>query len=118
MTTIGASLAINGEITSDEDLTIAGRIRGPVLIRNGSLTVTERAVLDSNVRAPRVVVGGAVTGAISASERIELKATAVVSGSLSANQVVIADTATFNGQIDMDKRTIAARLAKYKEGQS
>jgi cytoskeletal protein CcmA (bactofilin family) len=98
MTTIGASLIITGEITCDEDLTIAGTIRGSVSIRNGSLTVTERAVLDSNVRAPRIVIGAAK-----------------VNGSLSANQVVVADTATFNGQIDMDRRTIAAKVAKYRE---
>jgi cytoskeletal protein CcmA (bactofilin family) len=115
MTTIGASLVITGELTCDEDLTIAGTIRGSVSIRNGSLTVTERAVLDSNLRAPRIVIGGAVTGSVAATERIELTATAKVNGSLSANQVVLADTATFNGQIDMDRRTIAAKVAKYRE---
>lgn len=118
MTTIGASLVITGELTSDEDLTIDGRMRGPISVRQGTLTIGERAKLQGEIRGIRIVVRGAVDGAIVASERIELHATAVVSGSLSANQVVIADSATFNGRIDMDRRTIAAKVAQYKAGQA
>jgi cytoskeletal protein CcmA (bactofilin family) len=116
MTTIGTSLVITGEVTSEEDLTINGRVHGPVSMRQGTLTVGDGARLQSDVRGVRVVVHGAVDGSISATERIELQPSAAVSGSLSANQVVIADGATFNGRIDMDKRTIAAKVAQYKTG--
>ena len=118
MTTIGPSLVITGEVTSEEDLTIHGRIRGPIGIRAGTLTVGEGARLESDIRGVRITVHGSVQGAISATERIELQPTAVVSGSLSANQVVIADAATFNGRIDMDQRTIAAKVARFKAGQA
>jgi len=114
MTTIGASLVITGELISDEDLTINGRIDGPVSVRSGTLTIGEEAHIHSDVRGARVVVHGAVDGTIAATERIELHPSAVVSGSLSANQVVIAEAATFNGRIDMDQRTIAAKVAQYK----
>jgi cytoskeletal protein CcmA (bactofilin family) len=118
MTTIGTSLVITGELTSDEDLTIDGRMRGPISVRQGTLIIGERAKLQSDIRGIRIVVRGTVDGAIAASERIELHATAVVSGSLSANQVVIVDGATFNGLIDMDRRTIAAKVAQYKAEQA
>lgn len=114
MTTIGASLVITGELTSEEDLTIHGRVSGPVTIRGGTLTVGEQGHLHSDIRGVRIVVRGAVDGSISATKRIELQPTSVVTGSLSANQVVIADEATFNGRIDMDKRTIAAKVAQYQ----
>jgi cytoskeletal protein CcmA (bactofilin family) len=117
MTTIGDSLVITGELTSEEDLTINGRVAGPVIVRTGTLIVGQQARLKSDIRGARVVVHGAVDGAISASERIELHPSAVVSGSLSANQVVIAEAATFNGRIDMDRRTIAAKVAQYKADQ-
>ena len=117
MTTIGSSLVITGELSSDEDLTIDGRVEGPVSVRAGTLTVGQRARLKSDIRGARVVVLGAVDGAIAATERIELHPSAVVSGSLSANRVVIADAAIFNGRIDMDQRTIAAKVAQYKAGQ-
>jgi len=116
MTTIGRSLVITGELTSDEDLVIDGRISGPVTIRGGTLTVAEHARLDSDVRGVRVVVHGRIDGNVAASERIELHPSASVSGSLSANQVVIAEGASFQGGIDMGQRTIAAKVAQYKAG--
>ena len=118
MTTIGQSLVITGELTSDEDLVIDGRVAGPVTIRRGTLTVAEHAQLESDVRGVRVVVRGRVHGNISASERIELHPSASVSGTLSANQVVIADGASFKGGIDMGQRTIAAKVAQYKATQA
>ena len=97
---------------------IEGRVSGHVLLRNATLTIGEHAQLDAQVRSARVKVHGALTGAITASERIELAPSASVEGAPSANQVVLADGATFNGGIDMDRRTIAAKMAHYKAAQS
>jgi cytoskeletal protein CcmA (bactofilin family) len=118
MTSIGATIVITGEVTSGEDVTVDGRIDGQLLVRDAALTIGERAQIQADVRGTRVIVRGLVTGAISASERIELTATATVDGSLSANRVVVADGAQFNGRIDMDQRTIAARVAQYKASQA
>jgi len=117
MTSIGATIVITGEVTSNEDVTIDGRLDGHLLVRDAALTIGERAQIQADVRGKRVVVRGLVTGAISASERIELTPTATVDGSLSANRVILADGAQFNGKIDMDQRTIAARIAQYKAAQ-
>jgi cytoskeletal protein CcmA (bactofilin family) len=117
MTTIGATIVITGEITSSEDVVVDGRVDGQLLVREAALTIGERAEVQADVRGGRVVVRGRVKGAISASERIELAATATVDGSLSANRVVLADGSHFNGRIDMDQRTIAARVAQYKATQ-
>lgn len=118
MTSIGATIVITGEVTSNEDVTIDGRLDGHLLVRDAALTIGERAQIQADVRGARVVVRGLVTGAISASERIELTPTATVDGSLSANRVIVADGAQFNGKIDMDQRTIAARIAQYKAAQA
>ena len=114
MNIIGPSLFISGEITSDEDLTIEGSVRGHVIVRNATLSIGPHARMDGNVRGPRVIIAGCLRGGVSAGERIELRASAVVDGSLSANRVVIADGAQFNGGIDMAQRTIAARIARFK----
>ena len=114
MTRIGRSLVIIGEVTGHEDILIEGRVRGQVLLRDATVSVGEQAHLDADVRGTRVVINGSVHGTISASERIELGATARVEGSLSANRVVIADGARFNGGIDMDRRTIASKVAQFK----
>ena len=118
MTNLGATIVITGELTSSEDVTVDGRIDGLLLVRDAAVTIGERAQIQADVRGARVVVRGLVNGAISASERIELTNTATVDGSLSANRVVLADGAQFNGRIDMDQRTIAARVAQYKSTQA
>ena len=114
MTTIGTSIAIIGELTSSEDITVQGRVNGHVVVRDAVLTIGEQGRLHADMRGTRIVVRGQVKGAIVASERIELMPTAVVEGSLSANRVVLTEGTHFNGRIDMDQRTIASRIAQFK----
>lgn len=117
MTTIGNSLTIQGEISSDEDLIIEGRVGGHIVMNNGTLTIGKQARVEADVRAARVQVLGSIQGNIAATERIELAQTAAVAGDLTANRILVVEGATFNGRIDMDKRTIAAKVAQYKATQ-
>jgi cytoskeletal protein CcmA (bactofilin family) len=118
MTHIGRSVVIDGEFTSDEDLTIEGTLKGTVHIREATLTIGEPARVEADIHGARVVVHGTLRGSITASVRIELGATAKVDGNLSADRVVIADGARFNGSIDMAHRTVALKMAQYKAGQA
>ena len=118
MTTIGASIVITGELISTEDITLQCRVNGQVVVRDALLTIGEPAQLRADIRGARVLVRGQLKGSVVASERIELAPTAAVEGSLSANRVVLADGCRFNGRIDMDQRTIAARIAQFKASQS
>lgn len=115
MTTIGPSVVIRGDITSDEAITIHGRVKGHIILRNALLTVSEVAQVNGSIRAERVLIGGTVQGTVVASDRLELRPTAHVEGSLSANSVVLADGARFDGLIDMARRTIAVKVAQFKE---
>lgn len=115
MASIGRSVVITGEITSDEDLEIDGRIRGQIHLREtAALTIGPDAQVEADLRGARITVLGTVNGNIAASERIELGASANVTGNLSANHVVLIDGTRFHGRIDMDRRTIAAKVAQYK----
>ena len=117
VTTIGPTIVVSGELTSGEDITVQGRVNGHVMVRDAALTIGEQAHLRADIRGTRVVVQGHLKGSIVASERIELTSTAAVEGSLSANRVVLVDGTHFNGRIDMDQRTIAARIAHFKAAQ-
>jgi cytoskeletal protein CcmA (bactofilin family) len=118
MTTIGPSLSIHGEISSDEDLVIEGRVGGQIMMRNATLTIGRQAQVEADVHGARVQVLGNIQGNIAATERIELAPTAAVVGDLSADRIVLLEGASFNGRIDMDKRTIAAKVAQYKATQT
>ena len=115
MTTIGRSIVITGNVTSDEDLQIEGRVKGVIVMRHANLTVGEPGHVDAEVHGVRVNIHGSLQGSVTATERITLAATASVKASLSANQVVLIEGARFGGGIDMGARTIAAKLAQFKE---
>ena len=115
---LGRHLAIKGEVSSDDDLAIEGSVQGSVTVRDALLVIEASGRVDADVRAPRVVVHGAVQGTIAASERLELSSSASVDGSLSANLIAMADGARFNGRVDMGRRTIAARVAQYRQSHS
>ena len=118
VTTIGPTIVISGELTSGEDITVQGRVNGEIMVRDALLTIAEQAQLRADVRGARVLVHGQLKGSIVATERIELTPSAAVEGSLSANRVVLVDGTKFNGRIDMDQRTIAARIAHFKASQA
>lgn len=114
MTTIGHSITIHGEVSSDETLRVDGRVRGHIHLRDAELTVGQSGRVEAEVRCGRVLVLGTVRGNIAASTRVELGVNSNVTGNITADTVVLADGARFQGRIDMDRRTIAARVAQYR----
>ena len=118
MTRIGPSFVISGELLSSEDTIIEGRVDGQVQIKGAPLTIASRGAVRADVRAVRVLVEGQLKGSISASERIELTASARVEGALSANEVIISEGARFDGGIDMQRRTIESKVAHYRAQQA
>jgi cytoskeletal protein CcmA (bactofilin family) len=105
MTTIGTSLVITGEITSNEDITIHGQVKGKISMVEGSLLVAPTARLEADVNVPTVTVHGTISGNVAASERVELTPTATVKGSLVAPAVILREGATFNGKIQVEKKS-------------
>ena len=105
MTTIGASLVIMGEIISQEDITIHGRVKGQIRMEEGSLLCAPESSVDADVEGARVTIQGTLAGSVAAAQRIELTPTANVSGMLTSCAVVMHDGAMFNGMIDVDRQT-------------
>ena len=103
MTTIGASLIITGEVTSREDMTIHGRIKGQISMEEGSLLVGPSASVEADVHGPRVTIHGNLSGDLAASERVELTPTATVKGTLLSPVVLLREGALFNGTIEVER---------------
>ena len=101
MTIIGASMTITGQITSQEDVTIHGKVTGKIAMQSGSLLVSPGANVEAEADVTRIGINGRFVGDVSAAERIELTSTADVTGTLVAPSVVLNDGAVFNGMIDI-----------------
>jgi cytoskeletal protein CcmA (bactofilin family) len=100
-TVIGAGITIEGEITSDEDIVVAGTIRGKLTAKD-SVTIEHGAVVEADVSGGAFIVAGAVTGNISSTDRVDLQSGAKVVGNVKATRITIADGAQFKGNVDMD----------------
>lgn len=102
-TVIGSSIVIDGEISGDEDLVIQGTVKGRISVKE-SLFVENSGVVEADIDTQNVEISGRVTGNILASEKVELKADCRVTGDIKAPRILIADGASFKGNVDMDTR--------------
>jgi cytoskeletal protein CcmA (bactofilin family) len=100
-TIIGSTIVIDGEISGDEDLVIQGTVKGKISLKE-SLYVEASGVVEADIDVQNVDIGGKVTGNIVASDKVELKADCRVVGDVRAPRILIADGASFKGNVDMD----------------
>jgi cytoskeletal protein CcmA (bactofilin family) len=99
-TVIGSSIVIDGEISGEEHLVVHGTVKGRISVRD-SLVVENGGVVEASVESSTITINGTVNGDISASERAELRPSCTVIGDIRAPRILIADGASFKGNVDM-----------------
>jgi cytoskeletal protein CcmA (bactofilin family) len=114
---IGKSVIIKGELSGSEDLFVDGVVEGSVELQGHNLTIGPNGKVDANVNAKGVVVQGRLEGNIRASERAQLRSSAVVNGDISTQRIAIDDGAFFKGKVDIQKETKPAPVAAPKAEQ-
>ena len=100
-TIIGSSIVIDGEISGDEDLIVQGTVKGKINLKE-SLYVESSGVVEADIDIKNVEISGQVTGNIAASDKVELKSQCRMVGDIKAPRILIADGASFKGNVDMD----------------
>jgi cytoskeletal protein CcmA (bactofilin family) len=100
-TVIGGSIVIDGEISGDEDLVIQGTVKGTIHLKE-NLFVENGGVVEADIQTQTVTISGQVTGNIHASDKVEIRADGKMVGDIKAPRILIADGATFKGNVDMD----------------
>jgi len=111
MANIGKSITLKGDLSGNEDLVIEGHIEGRVDLPNNQLTIGANGSCAAEVHAKTVVVVGKVTGNVIASERIEIQATGLVNGDVSAPRLIVQEGAVVNGSIEMGAKAKASQAA-------
>src|SRR5512133_4185542 len=99
-TVIGSSIVVDGEITGEEAITILGTVKGKVTMAAG-VVVESGATVEADVEGQTVTVSGKLTGNVTAREKLELKPESKMVGNAKAPRIVVADGATFKGNVDM-----------------
>jgi len=108
--TIGKSVVVKGELSGSEDLIVDGEVEGSITLRGQSLTVGPNGRVRAHIEARNVIVHGRVDGDIHATERVELRKSASLTGDISTARISIEDGAFFKGGIDIQKPEAAPRI--------
>jgi cytoskeletal protein CcmA (bactofilin family) len=100
---IGQGVMIEGKIASAQDLRIDGKVEGTIEVGNHGLIIGASAAIKANLVARSILISGTVNGNVTASERIDVAATATVDGDITSPRLVMAEGASVRGKVDVGR---------------
>jgi cytoskeletal protein CcmA (bactofilin family) len=103
---IAAGTIIKGDITTDGDFRIDGKIEGTIQSK-GRIIVGNSGSILGTVKAENIDVMGYIEGTIVTNDTLTLKSTAKVKGDIQTSILDIEQRAEFNGTCTMGKETPA-----------
>ena len=95
---VAAGSRITGDVEVPGALVMCGQVLGDGDVK-GPLSVAAGARWDGEVHARSGVVAGTLHGAIRVDEKLEIRATAVIRGRVTARSVAIAKGAVIEGEV-------------------
>src|SRR3990172_8158278 len=97
---IGRGLLIKGELHGEEDLIIEGRVEGEISLKK-HLLIESTGIILADIQTENITIKGEMRGNMTATDKVEIHASARVVGDITAPRIVIEDGARFKGRIDM-----------------
>lgn len=94
---LSSDVEIVGTVKFEDDLIVDGKIEGEIQ-STGNLTIGENAVIKAEVETGTIMVYGKVHGNLTATDKIELKASSEVVGDIKAKVLMIEAGAIFVGK--------------------
>ncbi|MCP4156273.1 MAG: polymer-forming cytoskeletal protein [bacterium] len=97
---VGKTLFIKGEISSDEEIIVEGKIEGKLNIKH-RVVVGKSGVVNADIEAREIIIKGTVNGNVKGSYKVEIVPEGILNGNILSQRVVLAEGAIFKGNIDM-----------------
>jgi cytoskeletal protein CcmA (bactofilin family) len=114
-TFVGPGTRIEGDLTSDGPVDVAGTLDGEVRV-NGHCRVREGARVTGRLEAKTLVVEGEVSGPEVVADKVEIGSTGRVKSSLQARVVAIADGAFYEGEVRMGDAGAPLTFTEKRKG--
>jgi cytoskeletal protein CcmA (bactofilin family) len=109
---IGKSVVIKGELSGSEDLYVDGQVEGSISLKGNALTVGPHGQVKATVEAKGIVVQGKLEGNVQASDRVELRKSAIVTGDITTQRISIEEGAYLKGKVDIQGKSDSKAAAK------
>jgi cytoskeletal protein CcmA (bactofilin family) len=97
---LDSQLALAGDLDTAGSLRIDGKLEGNIR-RADTVVLGVGASMNGDVHAREVVIGGTITGNVHATERVELQATAIVTGDILTQTILVQEGGVVNGRVLM-----------------
>jgi cytoskeletal protein CcmA (bactofilin family) len=97
---LDAQLVVTGDLDTGGSLRIDGKLEGSVR-RADTVVLGVGAAMTGDVHAREVVIGGTIIGNVHATERVELQATAIVTGDILTQTILVQEGGVVNGRVLM-----------------
>jgi len=110
---VGKTLLVKGEVYSEEEIIIEGKIQGKITVKN-RVIIGRDGVVEAEIDAREIIIKGKVTGNVRGSQRVEIVAAGTLHGNIQAPRVVIADSGFFEGNIEMRTREDKGKAGEEK----
>jgi cytoskeletal protein CcmA (bactofilin family) len=113
-TFLGAGSIMTGDLQCQGDLVVAGSVTGDCICQ-GSFTLADGASWEGRLQANNAVIAGQVQGSLMIAEKIEIRKSARIRGSVSARSIAVAQGALIEGDLAV---TSGASVVRYEEKRS
>jgi len=97
---LDAQLVVTGDLDTSGSLRIDGKLEGSIR-RADTVVLGVGAAMSGDVHAREVVIGGTIIGNVHATERVELQATAIVTGDILTQTILVQEGGVVNGRVLM-----------------
>ncbi len=108
------TFTIAGDVAASEDLIVEGTVSGTIDMPGFALTIAAGARVDARVLARDVTVLGQFSGRITATEIIDVRDGARVTGEIAAPKVALAEGAEIQARVETRKVDAAVHVARYR----
>jgi|GEM_PF-2375607 cytoskeletal protein CcmA (bactofilin family) len=97
-TIVGPELVLCGELVSEENIRVRGRVEGNIST-SGSLVIEPSGNVKGDITAENVIVEGSVEGTVIAAMKFELRPAGRIQGDIRASIVSIAEDSFLRGRV-------------------
>jgi cytoskeletal protein CcmA (bactofilin family) len=117
MSTLGKTIVVKGELHASENLTIDGTVDGHLVCEFHAVMLSPTAKITGDVIARDVTIAGSVNGQVVATDVVDVRAGATVTGQILAPRFILDGDAFFRGRVEPQHVDAAIRVAKFNRRQ-
>lgn len=114
VSSIGSGMFVTGKLNCEGDLVVAGSVKGESRV-SGRFTLLQQGRWEGIIEASTAIIEGSIQGKIAVAERIEIRESANINGSVQAQTIAVAEGAVINGPMIVSSEAPVIRFQEKRK---